>query len=77
MMTDTEIIKAYECCTLNACACTSGCPYRGTSGKLAGEECWRKAREDVLNLINRQEEKIDKLYKENFELKRRILSKTI
>lgn len=42
MMVDTEIIKAYECCTLNAYDCMSGCPYRGTSGKLAGEECWRK-----------------------------------
>ena len=69
MMTDHEIIKAYECCTLNACDCTGGCPYRGTSGKWTGEECWRKARKDVLNLIERQKEEIDKLYKENFELK--------
>lgn len=69
MMIDTEIIKAYECCTLNACDCISGCPYRGTGGKLAGEECLRKVRKDVLNLLNQQEEKIGKPYKENFELK--------
>lgn len=68
-MIDTEIIKAYECCTLNACDCISGCPYRGTGGKLAGEEYLRKVRKDVLNLLNQQEEKIGKPYKENFELK--------
>lgn len=60
-MNDNDIIKAYKCCTLEACNCTANCPYRGTSGKFTGEECWRKAREDVLNLINRQKAEIERL----------------
>ena len=53
-MNDNDIIKAYKCCYLEACNCTGGCPYRGTSGKWTSEECWRKVREDLLDLIDRQ-----------------------
>lgn len=60
-MTDNDIIKALKCCILSACNCTGGCPYRGTSGKYTGEECWRKVREDVFDLIHRQKAKIERL----------------
>ena len=56
-----QIIKAFECCTLNACNCTGGCPYRGTSGERIGEECWRKARNDVYSLLNELTEENERL----------------
>ena len=60
-MTDNDIVKAFECCNLDACNCLGGCPYLGTSGAWRGEECWRKAREDLFDLINRQKAEIERL----------------
>lgn len=60
-----KIIKAYECCTLNACNCTGGCPYRGTSGDWIGEECWRKARNDAYALFKELIEENEYLKQQN------------
>ena len=57
-MNDSEIIKALGCCRvndkdLNMNKCWGECPYEG--------ECHGKSMQDVLDLIKRQQERIDRL----------------
>lgn len=66
-----QVIKAFECCTLSGCNCLGGCPYRGTSGDWIGEECWRKARNDVFSLLKeliKENETLRGLYEHNSKL---------
>ena len=55
-MTDTEIIKALECCGRESC---NGCPYRTDRICHQGNPMIR----DALDLINRQKAKIEKFEK--------------
>ena len=48
-MTDNEIIKALECCTLSKQICPKNCPLANDRG------CMVKVKEAALDLINRQE----------------------
>ena len=60
-MTDKDIIKAIEYCkSENSCI---GCPY-----EFEGEFCEDKLKEDALDLINRQERKIEELETALFNL---------
>ena len=58
-MTDTEIIKALECCSKPVIEeCCSECPYH-----LGGQENCHKLLGDILDLINRQQAEIERLKK--------------
>ena len=54
-MTDKEIIKALECCTLSKQICPKNCPLANDRG------CMVKVKENALDLINRQEAEIERL----------------
>lgn len=56
-MTDSEIIKALECCTAKPRALCKGCPYFLGNGKCKLAALQR----DSLDLIKRQKEEIDVL----------------
>lgn len=66
-MNDNDIIKALEYCEKRY-PCTNFCPmfYNGTATK---SDCRRMLHENALDLINRQKTEIEKLRKENTELK--------
>lgn len=53
-MTDSETIKALECCKNKRCV---NCPYDDVADKFA--ECSAKLVNDALDLINRQKAEID------------------
>ena len=57
MITDSEIIKALECCSSNATGneYCKDCPYNFT------EYCGEESAKDTLNLINRQKAEIERL----------------
>lgn len=59
-MTDNEIIKALECCEYGACR---DCPIYNDS------TCMTRCREDALDLIYRQKAEIERLTKENNNLR--------
>lgn len=59
-MTDTEIIKALECCVINNFEACTDCPVRSCSPK-----CVTRLQVDCLNLINRQKAEIE-TWKESF-----------
>lgn len=72
MMTDTEIIKALECCLkattgndcekLNCPALTAtDCVYLLSSGRTGEDAIYHGIMKDALDLINRQKAKIKKL----------------
>ena len=58
-MTDNEIIKALECCTMNSC---SECPIEKFKVLGAGS-CISEILTAALNLINRQKAEIERLEK--------------
>lgn len=62
-MTDNEIIKALEQCNKGEC---EGCPYG--NNRLSIWDCENKLNADVLDLIKRQQSKIDELQRRNCEL---------
>ena len=53
-MSDDEIIKALECCSVHPMKCKK-CPYKGN------ERCTNAHRKDALDLINRQKAEIESL----------------
>ena len=53
-MTDNDIIKALECCSVHPMKCKK-CPYKGN------ECCTNAHRKDALDLINRQNAEIERL----------------
>ena len=55
-MTDNEIIKALECCI--KCDACENCPYFIRRQRF---ECGEHFNKDVLDLINRQKEEIERL----------------
>ena len=57
-MTDTEIIKALECCSIRN-HCASSCPYDDEDDTCV--ECTSKLTKDALALINRQKAEIERL----------------
>ena len=71
-MTDNEIIKALECCSVHPMKCKK-CPYEGN------ECCTNAHRKDALDLINRQKAEIERLkgYNENLQTANVALSNEI
>ena len=61
MLENNEIIKALECCKTGDC---DNCPFYGRK-----EDCEVELPEEALNLINRQQEEIERLQKANGLLK--------
>ena len=61
-MTDNEIIKALECCSVHPMNCKK-CPYQGN------ECCTNAHRKDALDLINRQKSQILKEQNKNSKLR--------
>ena len=61
MKTDAEIVKALECCAENSASRHFILTYRGTPLSLLLK--------DALNLINRQDEELNRLQAENERLK--------
>ena len=58
-MTDNEIIKALECCSINGC---KNCKYKGKA-----PDCMTVLQKDTIDLINRQKAEI-------LELQKRIIN---
>ena len=58
-MTDSEIVKAFECC--NNGWCDNRCPYYGREDIA---DCREQSGADQLDLINRQHAEIERLNKE-------------
>lgn len=58
-MTDKEIIQALECCIKPTSDCDN-CPYYGYDDDL---QCFDMSKRDALELINRQQETIERLKK--------------
>ena len=57
-MTDNDIIKALECCSMRTGAACSCCPYHQHY-----DRCITKRNADIADLINRQKAESDKLKK--------------
>ena len=69
-MTDNEIIKALECCSVHPMKCKK-CPYQGL------ECCTNEHRKNALDLINRQKAEIERLEKGSLKEAMIFNSKTI
>lgn len=63
-MTDKEIIRSFECCTNDDDPCKN-CRYDEEKG------CYNKVRRDALDLINRQQQEIERLKKYNTDVAHR------
>ena len=66
-MTDNEIIKALECCTVGTFACGNECPYYSSKSNLKVSSCMFDLMCEISNLINRQNAEIERLKQENKE----------
>ena len=62
-MEDKEIVKALECCKNDGIICFE-CPYKKANG------CMEKLSADALDLINRQDEEINRLQADSKRLKK-------
>ena len=62
-MTDNEIVKALECCIASITDCRN-CPYY-----IVGDgDCVNKTKADVIDLVKRQYEEIERLTKYNTDV---------
>lgn len=62
-MTDNEIVKAFEYCPQTRACTHTECPLFGFEETVA--ECAAELNEKVRDLIQRQQEEIEKLQEEN------------
>ena len=62
-MTDNDIIKALECCTIGTFACGKECPYYSNKSNLKVSSCRFELLCEIFDLINRQKAKIERLEK--------------
>ena len=60
-MTDNEIIKALECCSVGTFACDEQCPCFHSKSNLKINSCRFELICDALDFINRQQEEIEAL----------------
>ena len=60
-MTDNEIIKALECCTVGTFACGKECPYYSSKSNLKVSSCRFELMCEISDLINRQKAENDSL----------------
>ena len=63
-MTDTEIMKALECCMSNSVSDCENCPRFNSPYKTV-DDCMCNLKVETLNLINRQKAEIERLQKES------------
>ena len=68
-MTDNEIIKALECCTVGTFACGKECPYYSSKSNLKVSSCRFELMCEISDLINRQKAEVERLQKENEVMK--------
>ena len=72
-LTDLEIKKALECCSIGTFACGKECPYYKIKSNLKVTSCRFELMCELSDLLNRQEEKIKLLEKYQTEfLKERL-----
>ena len=64
-MTDNEIIKALECCSMGSYPACRDCPYHDD---YVNRGCINKRNADIKDLINRQKAEIERLGRENTAL---------
>lgn len=69
-MTDKEIIKALECCSMGSYPACRDCPYHDD---YVNRGCINKRNADIKDLINRQKAEIDELVSEKDKLKREFI----
>ena len=67
-MTDNEIIKALECCTIGTFACGKECPYYSNKSNLKVSSCRFELMCEISDLIKRQREEIEGLEETRYEL---------
>lgn len=67
-MTDNEIIKALEICTVGTFACGKECPYYSSKSNLKVSSCRFELMCEISDLINRQKEEIERLKHRKTEL---------
>lgn len=58
-MTDSEIVKALECCSVGTFACDEQCPCFHSKSNLKITSCRFELIGDALDLINRQKAEIE------------------
>lgn len=72
-LTDNEIVKALECCSVGTFACDEQCPCFNSKSNLKITSCRFELIGDALDLINRQKAEIEEIkykvkkWKENYE----------
>ena len=64
-MTDSEIVKALECCKNDGIICGE-CPYKKVNG------CMEKMSADALDLINRLQKELDIMSEEHLDILERL-----
>ena len=69
-MTDNEIVKALECCSVGTFACDEQCPCFHSKSKLKVTSCRFELIGDALDLINRQKAEIERLKTDSKRLKK-------
>ena len=62
-MTDNEIIKALECCTVGTFDCSKECPCYSSKSNLKVSSCRFELMCEISDLINRQKAEIERLKK--------------
>ena len=67
-MTDNDIIKALECCSVGTFACSEECPCFHSKSNLKVTSCRFELLCELSDLINRQKAEIERLKTENLIL---------
>lgn len=62
-MTDNEILKALECCSIGTFACGKGCPCYSVKSNLKVSSCRFELMCELSDLVNRQKAEIERLSK--------------
>ena len=73
-MTDEQIIKALECCATDDGNDCFQCPYGNIVYKSGNGGCVNRCREEALDLINRQQTKIEALQTDNKQLQSDVIN---
>lgn len=60
-MTDEQLIKALECCTIGTFACGKECPYYSSKSNLKVSSCRFELMCEISDLIDRQKAEIERL----------------